>query len=102
MTIDHVFPLVNGGDNDLRNLVLACYACNNRKGDMPYGAFMRSRYLSERKASIHGQVLRHQHDAISFTRDGNWSCLCGKYGTSQDDPKSTGCTLFDYGAFYQP
>jgi CRISPR/Cas system Type II protein with McrA/HNH and RuvC-like nuclease domain len=102
MTIDHVLPLVLGGDNDLRNLVLACYACNNRKGEMAYEEYLDSNYLRERRASILGQILAHYHEAIKFNRDGNWSCLCGKYGTAQDDPKSTGCTLFDYGAFYQP
>lgn len=102
MTIDHKLPLVKGGDNDLLNLVLACYSCNHKKGENSYDFFLFSAFLEDRKASIHGQVLRHMHDAINFTRHGNWSCLCGKYGTSQDDPKSTGCTLFSYGAFYQP
>ena len=102
MTIDHIFPLVLGGDNDIRNLVLACYACNHRKGGMTYDEYAESKYLSERRASILGQILAHQHDAISFNRHGNWTCLCGQYGTAQDDPKSSRCTLFNYGAFYQP
>jgi hypothetical protein len=102
MTIDHKVPLVSGGDNDLRNLVLACYACNNHKGDMTYEAYRASKYLADRRTSILGQILAHHHEAISFNRNGNWSCLCGECGTAQDDPKSTGCTLFSYGAFYQP
>ena len=102
MTIDHVKALVNGGDNHLHNLVLACYACNNHKGDSTYREYMESDYLRSRRASILGQIHAHGHEAINFTREGNWSCLCGEYGTAQDPPLSTGCTLSRYGAFYQP
>ena len=31
-TIDHVIPKCKGGTDDLDNLVLACWACNVRKG----------------------------------------------------------------------
>jgi 5-methylcytosine-specific restriction endonuclease McrA len=30
-TIDHVTPISRGGDNGIRNLVLACHRCNNAK-----------------------------------------------------------------------
>lgn len=30
--IDHVVPIVSGGSNALKNLVLACDTCNQRKG----------------------------------------------------------------------
>jgi len=33
MTIDHVIPKVLGGPDSWTNLVTACLACNNRKGD---------------------------------------------------------------------
>lgn len=32
MTIDHVIPLCQGGNNEPRNLVPACVSCNPRKG----------------------------------------------------------------------
>lgn len=32
MTIDHVIPLCQGGNNEPRNLVPACVSCNSRKG----------------------------------------------------------------------
>lgn len=31
-TIDHVIPKTQGGRNQLDNLVLCCYACNQEKG----------------------------------------------------------------------
>lgn len=33
MTVEHIIPLVKGGTNDLCNLALACYGCNNDRGD---------------------------------------------------------------------
>jgi 5-methylcytosine-specific restriction endonuclease McrA len=32
-TLDHVIPESKGGTSALTNLVLACYRCNNEKGD---------------------------------------------------------------------
>lgn len=34
-TIDHVIPLAKGGRSRADNLVLACKACNNKKGAEP-------------------------------------------------------------------
>lgn len=31
-TVDHVIPLARGGTNDRKNLVLACYTCNQERG----------------------------------------------------------------------
>lgn len=33
-TIDHKVPKARGGSNKQENLVLACYSCNHRKGNM--------------------------------------------------------------------
>lgn len=33
-TVDHKFPVSRGGTDELENLVNACSACNNMKGDM--------------------------------------------------------------------
>lgn len=33
LTIDHLLPRSRGGTNQLENLVLACFSCNQRKGD---------------------------------------------------------------------
>ena len=33
LTLDHIMPRSRGGDNSAVNIVTACVACNNRKGD---------------------------------------------------------------------
>jgi 5-methylcytosine-specific restriction endonuclease McrA len=33
LTLDHIFPRSRGGDNTPVNIVTACLACNNRKGN---------------------------------------------------------------------
>lgn len=33
MTIDHIHPKSKGGKNTYQNTVLACYTCNQKKGD---------------------------------------------------------------------
>lgn len=32
LSIDHVVPRIQGGSNELENLVVACRSCNSRKG----------------------------------------------------------------------
>ena len=32
-TIDHIIPIVKGGTHELSNIVIACFWCNNVKGD---------------------------------------------------------------------
>lgn len=33
MTIEHIVPLSHGGSYDLCNLALACFGCNNQRGN---------------------------------------------------------------------
>lgn len=35
-TLDHVIPKSQGGTRVQANLVLSCYRCNHRRGDIPY------------------------------------------------------------------
>jgi hypothetical protein len=39
-TLDHVMPVVEGGDNGFENLVTACLGCNSRKHKRPVGDFL--------------------------------------------------------------
>jgi len=32
VTLEHILPRTHGGDNDLRNVALACARCNQQKG----------------------------------------------------------------------
>jgi len=40
LTVDHVQPRVRGGDRSEGNLVTACRACNNLKGQRRLSAFL--------------------------------------------------------------
>jgi 5-methylcytosine-specific restriction endonuclease McrA len=36
LTIEHLFPKSRGGTNSLENLRLACFSCNNSRGNSLY------------------------------------------------------------------
>ena len=36
MTVEHIFPLHKGGDNDEFNLIALCHECNNAKSNFIY------------------------------------------------------------------
>jgi hypothetical protein len=40
VTLDHVKPVAEGGDNSFDNLVTACLDCNSRKNKRPLGEFL--------------------------------------------------------------
>ncbi len=42
-TLDHVKPVVEGGDNSFDNLVTACLDCNSHKNRRPVGDFLAER-----------------------------------------------------------
>ncbi|HEV2400515.1 MAG TPA: HNH endonuclease signature motif containing protein [Candidatus Sulfotelmatobacter sp.] len=42
-TLDHVKPVVDGGDNSFGNLVTACLDCNSRKNRRTVGNFLAER-----------------------------------------------------------
>lgn len=51
-TVDHRVPQSRGGSNALRNLVFACFACNQRKRDRPEDDFLTSEWLANRRADV--------------------------------------------------
>jgi hypothetical protein len=53
--IDHVLPRSRGGDDELENLVPACWTCNNRKRNMTVEEFRRS------ISRYHGLALTREH-----------------------------------------
>jgi 5-methylcytosine-specific restriction endonuclease McrA len=63
LTVDHVQPLVRGGDNSGGNLVTACKGCNTRKGNRRLHAFLeesgiaREQFL-ERAKHVWKRLLR--------------------------------------------
>jgi 5-methylcytosine-specific restriction endonuclease McrA len=51
-TVDHRVPKSRGGTDSLRNLVFACYACNQRKRDRPEDEFLASEWLARRRRDV--------------------------------------------------
>lgn len=49
-TVDHRIPRSSGGADTLRNLVFACFACNQRKRNRPEAEFLASAWLAQRRA----------------------------------------------------
>lgn len=58
LTVDHVVPKARGGLDVWENLVCACVACNNRKGD---------RTPHEAEMPLHRRPIRPNH--VMFIRD---------------------------------
>ena len=51
-TVDHRRARSRGGSNGLSNLVFACYACNQRKRDLPEDQFLSSEWLTRRRTDM--------------------------------------------------
>lgn len=51
-TVDHRVPRSRGGTDSLRNLVFACYACNQRKRDRTEDDFVTSGWLAARRTDV--------------------------------------------------
>ena len=51
-TVDHRTARSRGGGDALSNLVFACYACNQRKRDLPEQDFVASEWLARRRSVV--------------------------------------------------
>jgi 5-methylcytosine-specific restriction endonuclease McrA len=57
LTVDHVIPKARGGEDSWENLVTACVACNNKKGD---------RAPDDAKMPLLRKIMRPNH--VTFIR----------------------------------
>jgi hypothetical protein len=57
LTLDHVEPLMRGGDQSEGNLVTACRACNTAKGSVPAWAYLADRPLERAKFLRHATAV---------------------------------------------
>jgi 5-methylcytosine-specific restriction endonuclease McrA len=53
-TVDHRVPRAAGGTDGLANLVFACGACNQRKGNRTEEEFVASAWLADRRREVGG------------------------------------------------
>lgn len=54
LTIDHIMPISRGGENTWKNMVAACFKCNNMKGcRTPEEAGMQLMSVPKRPSRIH-------------------------------------------------
>ena len=51
-TVDHRVPQSRGGSHRLRNLVFACFTCNQRKRDRAEDDFVASEWLISRREEV--------------------------------------------------
>lgn len=58
-SIDHRIPLVGGGTETFENTVMACQACNSRKGSMSYESFV---------AAARSDTISRPHDDLYLDR----------------------------------
>ena len=56
-TVDHRVPTSQGGTDSLRNLVFACYACNQRKRDQAEDDFLGSEWLEKRRDDVEARSI---------------------------------------------
>jgi hypothetical protein len=87
-TVDHVVPLFYGGKNSARNLVIACHACNSRRGAVDFLIFFAevNSSLDERHRAIVDCLFEKRIDFVahyeSLTLVELESYLCSIYQNS--------------------
>lgn len=84
-TIDHLIPQARGGTDDIRNLALACYACNCLRGrhilqplgQQLYAAEFKLFTAQEELASLRETIIRQNDDlrTAGEINDVAWSML---------------------------
>ena len=41
MTLEHIIPQSKKGSDDIENLTISCFDCNNKRGDTDFDTFMK-------------------------------------------------------------
>ena len=69
LSLDHIVPVSQGGDNGSRNLVTCCRKCNSVRGDRPLDAFAQAvaTYLN-RGVEPH-DIITHVNDCVGRSVD---------------------------------
>jgi len=62
-TVEHIIPKSQGGPDDLDNYALACYKCNNDRGDKPLEQYLRERDQRVITASLKVKLLQELREA---------------------------------------
>ena len=57
LTLDHLAPRINGGENKAENLITACHRCNSAKGKRPWKEFAKT--VANYKGSNVSLIIRH-------------------------------------------
>jgi len=79
LEVDHIIPVAEGGDNDMDNLVAACFTCNRGKGAVsldvsPQSLADKASEIAEREDQLRGYnaVLQARRNRIE---DEVWSVV---------------------------
>jgi hypothetical protein len=60
LVIDHIYPLIRGGSNDIENLTIACDECNCRKSD--YSVYRFQEVIEEKRDSVLSKTYSYVHN----------------------------------------
>ena len=57
LTLDHLDPYTNGGNNEAKNLITACHRCNSSRGKRPWKEFAKA--VAEYKGTNSSIIIKH-------------------------------------------
>lgn len=85
LEIDHIHPRSQGGSDRVRNLTLACHACNQAKGNRPVEVFLAANPTRLQRIKAQARAPLQGAAAVNATR---WALFQGLKATSL--PVTTG------------